>query len=599
MASILPPTTTKTTTTSSTLYSYPIFKNTSKIPTIRKHNHSFNVSCSKAKDSDPNLTPPSQNTQTSLGKFDRRNMLIGLGGLYGAAGLTDTDPPALAALVTAPDLSKCGAADLPADAKPTNCCPPKTNKIIEFKLPPPSNILRVRPAAHLADEKYIAKFSKALQLMKSLPDDDPRSFKQQSNIHCAYCEGAYHQVGFPSTELQVHNSWLFFPFHRFYLYFFEKILGMLLDDPAFAIPFWNWDSPAGMKIPAMYADINSPLYNRLRDAKHQPPTLIDLDYNLTDPKNVDEEKQKLRNLTIMYRQVVSGGKTPRLFLGSSYRAGDDPDPVAGSLENIPHGPVHIWCGDRTQPNLEDMGNFYSAGRDPIFYGHHANVDRIWTVWKTLGGKRNDFKDPDLLNSEFTFYDENAQLVTVKVKESLDHRKLGYVYQDVEIPWLNTRPSPRISNFFRKIKNKAGIAMATETLDSAAIVFPRKLDEVVKVVVKRPTKSRSEREKEEEEEVVVVEGIEMERDVSVKFDVFINDEDEAASGPEKTEFAGSFVNVPRKHKHDKKIRTGLRLGTTELLEDLEAEDDESVLVTLVPRYGSDAVTIGGVKIEFDS
>ncbi|GMP72562.1 hypothetical protein CsSME_00030543 [Camellia sinensis var. sinensis] len=526
-------------------------------------------------------------------------MVIGLGGLYGAAGLTDTDPPALAAPVTAPDLSKCGAADLPADAKPTNCCPPKTNKIIEFKLPPPSNILRVRPAAHLADEKYIAKFSKALQLMKSLPDDDPRSFKQQSNIHCAYCEGAYHQVGFPSTELQVHNSWLFFPFHRFYLYFFEKILGMLLDDPAFAIPFWNWDSPAGMKIPAMYADINSPLYNRLRDAKHQPPTLIDLDYNLTDPKNVDEEKQKLRNLTICTDKWCRVGKR----LGFSLEARTVREMTRTQVESRfmvnSNSPVHIWCGDRTQPNLEDMGNFYSAGRDPIFYGHHANVDRIWTVWKTLGGKRNDFKDSDCLNSEFTFYDENAQLVTVKVKESLDHRKLGYVYQDVEIPWLNARPSPRISNFFRKIKNKAGIAMATETLDSAAIVFPRKLDEVVKVVVKRPTKSRSEREKEEEEEVVVVEGIEMERDVSVKFDVFINDEDEAASGPEKTEFAGSFVNVPRKHKHDKKIRTSLRLGITELLEDLEAEDDESVLVTLVPRYGSDAVTIGGVKIEFDS
>ncbi|KAL7242514.1 hypothetical protein ACSBR1_014982 [Camellia fascicularis] len=110
---------------------------------------------------------------------------------------------------------------------------------------------------------------------------------------------------------------------------------------------------------------------------------------------------------LWYRHVVSGGKTPRLFLGSSYRAGDDPDPAAGSLENIPHGPVHIWCGDRTQPNLEDMGNLYSTGRDPIFYSHHANVDRIWTVWKTLGGKRNDFKYPDWLNSEFTFYDENA------------------------------------------------------------------------------------------------------------------------------------------------------------------------------------------------
>ncbi|GMP72559.1 hypothetical protein CsSME_00030541 [Camellia sinensis var. sinensis] len=142
-------------------------------------------------------------------------------------------------------------------------------------------------------------------------------------------------------------------------------------------------------------------------------------------------------------------------------------------------------------------------------------------------------------------------------------------------------------------------MVIETLDSAAIVFPRKLDEVVKVGVKRPKKLRSKRKKEEEEEVVVVEGIEVKRDVSVKFDVFINDEDKAESGPEKTEFARSFVNVPRKHKHGKKIRTGLRLGITELLEDLGAEDDKSVLVTSVPRYGSDAITIGGVKIEFDS
>ncbi|KAF7803500.1 polyphenol oxidase, chloroplastic-like [Senna tora] len=40
------------------------------------------------------------------------------------------------------------------------------------------------------------------------------SFTQQANIHCAYCDGAYHQVGFPEMDLQVHNSWLFLPFHR-------------------------------------------------------------------------------------------------------------------------------------------------------------------------------------------------------------------------------------------------------------------------------------------------------------------------------------------------------------------------------------------------
>ncbi|KAL6992611.1 catechol oxidase [Sarracenia purpurea var. burkii] len=602
MASLPPPTPATagtSTASSSSPSSFPFIKKTLQVPTFGKRRHCFKVSCKAIENGEqnPSSSSTSKNGESSQGKFDRRNVLIGLGGLYGAAGFV-ADPLAFAAPLTAPDLAKCGAADFPAGAKPTNCCPPLSTKITNFKLPPPSsNAIRVRPAAHLAGEEYVAKFSKALELMKALPDDDPRSFKQQANIHCAYCDGAYHQVGFPELDIQVHNSWLFFPFHRYYLYFFEKILGKLIDDPTFAMPFWNWDSPAGMKMPAMYADSKSPLYDALRDAKHQPPKLIDLDYNLTDPNTTDQQ-QISSNLTVMYRQVVSSGRTSQLFLGSSYRAGDEPDPGAGSLENIPHGPIHIWCGDRTQPNIENMGNFYSAGRDPIFYGHHSNVDRMWTIWKTLGGKRQDFTDPDWLNTEFVFYDENAQLVRVKVKDCLDNKKLGYVYQDVEIPWLKSKPTPRLSKIFKKVKN-ANIAIAAETSMAAADVFPTKLDRVVKVVVPRPKKSRSKKEKDEEEEILVIEGIEVERDVFVKFDVFVNDEEEAKSGPEKSEFAGSFVNVPHKHKHHTKIKTRLRLGITELLEEIGAEDDDSVLVTLVPKYGAGDVTIGGVKIEFES
>nr|ACM43505.1 polyphenoloxidase [Camellia nitidissima] len=595
MASILPPTTTTAASTATiTLTSSPFFKKTLQIPTLRNHRHSFKISCKSTDNDNQNPNTTSKNEETFLGKLDRRNVLLGLGG-YSAATIL-ANPLAFAAPVTAPDLAKCGAADLPAGAKPTNCCPPKATKIIDFKFPQ-SNSMRVRPAAHLADAEYIAKFSKALALMKALPEDDPRSFKQQANVHCAYCDGAYHQVGFPELDLQVHNSWLFFPFHRYYLHFFERILGSLIGDPSFAIPFWNWDSPNGMQMPAMYADPNSPLYDVLRDAKHQPPTLVDLDYNGSDPTTTDAQ-QKSSNLNVMYRQMVSSSKSARLFLGSPYRAGDEPDPGAGSLENIPHGPVHIWCGDRTQPNLEDMGNFYSAGRDSIFYGHHANVDRMWSIWKTLGGKRQDFTDPDWLNAGFVFYDENAQLVRVKVKDCLDSRKLGYVYQDVDIPWLNTRPAPRVSKLSRKI-NKAGVAMAADTPSTAAEVFPKKLDKAVRVMVPRPKKSRSKKEKDDEEEILVIEGIEVDRDVFVKFDVFINDEHEVVIGPNDTEFAGSFVNVPHKHKHGKKIKTILRLGITELLEELGAEDDDGVLVTLVPKNGAGAVTIGGVKIEFDS
>ena len=91
-----------------------------------------------------------------------------------------------------------------------------------------------------------------------------------------------------------------------------------------------------------------------------------------------------------------------------------------------------------------MGTFYSAARDPIFFSHHSNVDRMWTIWKTLGGKRKDITDPDWLNSGFLFYDENKNLVRVKVKDCLDTRNLGYVYEDVNIPWLKSKPTPRRS-----------------------------------------------------------------------------------------------------------------------------------------------------------
>ena len=232
-----------------------------------------------------------------------------------------------------------------------------------------------------------------------------------------------------------------------------------MDDPNFAMPFWAWDTPAGMKMPALYANPDSPTYNEIRDPKHQPPVLIDLDYNLTD-ETITEKEQISSNLTIMYRQVVSSGKTPKLFMGASYRAGDDPEPGAGSLENTPHGPVLIWCGNRNLPSIQDMGNFATAGRDPIFYGHHSNVDRMWSIWKTLGGKRKDFTDSDWLNTEFLFYDEEARLVKVKVKDCLDERKLGYEYQKIDVPWLKNRPTPRVSKSTRKVK-KSGVAMAAE------------------------------------------------------------------------------------------------------------------------------------------
>ncbi|KAK7412312.1 hypothetical protein VNO78_03765 [Psophocarpus tetragonolobus] len=582
--------------------SIPLFsKHNSHAPKVPKPSqfHASRVSCKATKGGDPekhSIKNMKQDSEEEAFMLDRRNILIGLGGgsLYGTLS---KDSLSLAAPIFPPELSKCDPPDLPSGAKPTNCCPPISSKIIDFTFPINPKIM-VRPAAHLVDATFLKNYKEAVRRMKALPKDDPRNFTQQANIHCAYCDGAYHQVGFPDLDLQVHNSWLFFPFHRWYLYFYEKILASLIKDldPNFALPFWNWDSPKGMPMPSMYTDPKSPLYDTLRNANHQPPKLIDLDYNGIEDQS-PAQQQISTNLNTMYRQIVSSSKTPKLFFGAAYRAGEDSDPGGGNVENIPHAPVHTWTGDNTQPNEENMGTLYAAARDPIFYSHHANVDRMWSIWKTLGGLRNDIKDPDWLESGFLFYDENKNLVRVKVKDCLDTRKLGYVYQDVDIQWLNAKPKPR---FGRGKAKRAGAAIAAETSKELITKFPVVLHSSVSVLVKRPVKGRNSKEKEEEEEVLVIEGIEFERDVGVKFDVYINDEDDVPGGPSKTEFAGSFVSVRHKHKHKQwKMKTNLRLGITELLEDLDAEDDEHVVVTLVPKFGKGHVTVGGIKIELDN
>ncbi|KAK1324323.1 hypothetical protein QJS10_CPA01g00882 [Acorus calamus] len=448
-----------------------------------------------------------------------------------------------------------------------------------LRSPSPSSPFRLRRAAHLiTDKDYLDKFKLAIFRMKNLPDSDPRSFKNQANVHCAYCDGAYDQVGFPDLELQ-------------------RILGKLIEDDSFAIPFWNWDHPDGMKMPSIYTDPSSSLFDKLRDAKHQPPTLIDLDYNREDPDYTDKE-QIDHNLRIMHRQLVSTARTPELFMGLPYRAGDQPNPGSGSLENVPHGPVHVWTGDRCQPNGENMGTFYAAGRDPIFYAHHANVDRMWDVWKAINKKKHkDFTDKDWLDTSFLFYDENKRPVRVRVRDALEPGVMRYGYEQVPLPWLKTKPLVKLA---RSTKEARGRKLEEHVEADVAASFPLKLKMAVSVTVKRPKVSRSAAEKEEAEEVLVVDGIEFSRDEYVKIDVYVNSAGhEEKVSPGGRELIGSFVSVPHKHKHDKKekpITTSLRLGLSEFLEETGAEGDESIVVSLVPRKGKSKIKIGGLKIE---
>nr|ALJ53304.1 polyphenol oxidase [Luffa aegyptiaca]APO14263.1 polyphenol oxidase 4 [Luffa aegyptiaca] len=527
-------------------------------------------------------TPMNSNPQEgdSMSKFDRRDVLFGLGGLYSAAAL-GRDRSALADPIS-PDVIHCEPITLEADEK-VDCCPPSILDITDF-VPPAVENLRVRPAAHLITQEQLAKLEEAVTKMKALDPDDPRNFYQQARVHCAYCNDAYKQDGFPELDFDIHWNWLFFPFHRCYLYFHERILGSLINDPDFAIPFWNWDAIPGMQMPAIYIndDKNSPLYDELRDPNHKPPKLLDLNYDgATEDPSYDV---LFCNPRLMYRQMVINSKTAEGFHGKPLRAGQEAYRTGmGSIELSAHNNVHTWSGDPQQKYREDMGHFYAAARDPLFYAHHANVDRMWTIWQGLiDGKSRDFTDPDWLNASFVFYDENKNAIRIKVQDCLDNEKLGYKYQAVEIPWLHTKPIPRQKTSQLK-SSKAQETPPIEVLNSK-----------MTKEVKRPQRSRSKTQKSVEDEVLVIE-MELDTTSRVHFNVLVNVLDDGTDvSPGNTEFAGSFKSIPLGHKH--RANTSLSLVITELIEELGYDDDETVFVTIDPKLGGDLVTIGGIKIE---
>lgn len=352
-------------------------------------------------------------------------------------------------------------------------------------------------------------------------------------------------------------------------------MGKLIDDPTFALPFWNWDNPKGMQMPKMFDREASPLYNVNRDATHRPPKLIDLGFSGAS----DDVQLVVNNLSVMYSEMIRSVNSTLDFMGAAYKDGDPASPGMGSSERGSHISAHVFVGNPNNKYNEDMGNFYSAGRDTLFYCHHGNVDRMWALWRVLKTDvPKDIKDPEYLNASFLFYDENKQLVRVKVADAVDHRAMGYDYERVDIPWLNYRPSKKAAK--AKIKN---ISNAKKAKD----IFPLNLKEVTRVLVPKSSVGAA-------DEVLVLENIVTDSTKFIKFDVYVNDEDDDKKELDRAEYAGTFAQIPHRTK-DKKDTSTISLKLTELYEDIDVTDDDEIVVTLIPKANGKAVTIGGIKI----
>ncbi len=268
-------------------------------------------------------------------------------------------------------------------------------------------------------------YKKAIRAMLKLPPTDPRNWYRVALTHTLDCP---------------HGNWWFLPWHRGYIGWFEQICRELSGDPSFALPYWDWtqnlDPTRRPSVPlVMFEDVLTPTnpayigkfdqfkthfkhvvakanyWKRVSTAKGEfdratqygqllargirsPEDLwFDINddprgkffFDLAHARGLTKEKREFDEKTT---KAVSLPKLlealcPIDFLtfGSSKTLSHGALTGFGVLENEPHNKVHNCVGGKfTTSNAGGFMQDNMSPVDPLFFLHHANIDRLWDVW---------------------------------------------------------------------------------------------------------------------------------------------------------------------------------------------------------------------------
>jgi len=234
--------------------------------------------------------------------------------------------------------------------------------------------------------------------------NDPTGLLYQTWLHGYYCSG----------PKDIHMTWDFLPWHRAFLYFHERILAKCAGRPGLKIPVWDWEANA--EIPPFFGKLGLPSFLTGHYQRSQPCS--------------HDLGERLLSRCVMQAWLLSNKFED--FCGGETTNGDS----GGSrAQQGPHTFVHMSLVQGA------MANFAVAAADPVFYAHHANVDRFWTYW--LGRYCPLGKPIHWLSRQYFFYDENAELVMVEPYQLLDNRVLGYRYPPDDSNWFTEFDSPSL------------------------------------------------------------------------------------------------------------------------------------------------------------
>ncbi|HEX8467668.1 MAG TPA: tyrosinase family protein, partial [Allosphingosinicella sp.] len=220
------------------------------------------------------------------------------------------------------------------------------------------------------------------QMRRNQDPNDPGSMLFWANAHQFHCP---------------HGVDHFLAWHRAYLALFERQLQTLSGISDLALPYWDYYS--NPRIPAEFT---------------QGPAATN---PLAHPR---------RGLN------VGAALSLAPFAAAVTRFPNrERDSFEYEVEDRPHNMVHSLIG-------RDMVTMQSP-RDPIFWLHHANIDRLWSAWAGAGGGR---AMPDAGDSYWSGdFHYGGGLAAPKAATRDTHSAFGYRYQNETMPILLPTTAP--------------------------------------------------------------------------------------------------------------------------------------------------------------
>jgi tyrosinase len=244
----------------------------------------------------------------------------------------------------------------------------------------PAVPLEHRPSVDQLSAGQLTLLRQAITAAQAISDE--RGYQYWAGVH-----------GLPLPMYCQHGTPLFLPWHRAYLYLFEKALQDLV--PGTMLAWWDWTVAHDIGIPAAYTE-----------------------------KEVAAAPNALYSSAIQVSGREPGGSDHTVRQPGLPEAPPLPDPdrlqqILGlgdfidfqtQLEDV-HNGIHVWVGGT-------MSDIATAAYDPLFWAHHTMIDRVWRLWQVAHPAASP---PGSLLSQA------LPPFPMTVSQTLDVSSLGYDY----------------------------------------------------------------------------------------------------------------------------------------------------------------------------